>query len=214
MSTATEMQRATYPLNEPVEAAIGDTPYRFTADAFLASIEAGRFTDEGRIYLRDGRIYEKMAKTDAHSVLGSHIVTSLIRRLPPHWSVFPGGQFKVNEINSRLPDVAVARGGDPRAFLAPGAFPQASDLALIVEIAVTSLAKELGANLERYARALVPNYWVADFSNRQLLAHTQPHILDGRGVYDQTVILIPGGRLTLFVDGQEVAQFAYEDLMP
>ena len=59
-----------------------DRPYEITADKFFGLIETGFFPEEARVYLEDGRIYEKMAKTNYHTVLGALIPTALIRRLP------------------------------------------------------------------------------------------------------------------------------------
>ena len=134
VATAMETRTPTFPAIVTGEAAIGDTPIVLTADVFQAAVEAGVFPGDERIYLRDGRIYENTSRTNTHCVLGSHVFAGLIRRLPPGYSVFPVGHFKVDEFNTRLPEIAVARGDDPRAFLDPGAFPQARDLVLIVEI--------------------------------------------------------------------------------
>ena len=38
-----------------------DRPFAITADLFLSMIEAEVFPDDARVYLQDGRIYEKMA---------------------------------------------------------------------------------------------------------------------------------------------------------
>lgn len=202
------------PLDGFLEGVEEDQPYLISADSFLAAIERGLFAGRERLYLRDGRIYEKMSKTNAHSVLGLMVNEALMRRLPPGWKLFPEGQFKVDDINSRLPDFALARCDDPRAFLTPEGYPQARDLGLVVEIAVSSLSKDLNENLERFARALVPCYWVADFSGRRIVSHTAPRVVDGRGEYEFRLEVVAGGTLPLVLDGQEVARFAYEDLMP
>lgn len=191
----------------------GDVLYEITADEFLGLIETGFFPEDARVYLQDGRIYEKMAKTNAHGLVGSIIATALVHRLPPVWSVVSEGQFKLDRKNSPLPDIMVIRGGQ-RTYLAEGRSPEPADIGLVVEIAVTSLAKDLGPNLERHARALVPIYWVADVTGRRILAHSQPRVIDGRGEYESVVIVEPGGSLPLVLDGQEAARFTYEELMP
>lgn len=204
-----------------VEAPVGreagaaeDRPYDISADQFFEMIEAGVFPEETRIYLRDGRILEEMAKTNVHSMLGSAFATALIRRLPPVWSVVPEGEFKIDDANTRLPNLAVLRGGNPLAYVVQNRRPTAGDIGLIVEIAVSSLAKDLGPNLDRYARSMIPTYWVADFTGRRLLAHTEPRVVEGRGEYARVATVVAGGSLPLVLDGQEVARFAYEELMP
>lgn len=190
-----------------------DRPYAISADMFLAMIEAGVFPEDARVYLQDGRIFEKMAKTRPHSAHGVLINAALVSHSRPDWLVFPEGEFLMDEWNAKLPDFAVVRSQDRRAFLASKEPLKARDLTLAVEIAVTSLAKDLGENFERYARAMIPNYWVADVTGRRLLAHSEPRLVDSRGVYSKVDIILPGGSVELLLDGQDPVRFAYEDLM-
>ncbi len=206
MSVGTETQSET--------AAIDDPPYLLTSTQFFEMIEAGVFPEEARVYLREGRIVQEMAKTKAHSVLGSLIASVLIRALPPDWCVFPEGEFEMDESNTRLPDLSVVRGADPREYLREGRRLHASDIALVVEIAVTSLARDLGPNLRRYAQSMIPAYWVADVCGKQLVVHTEPRITNGQCEYGRVLKVVAGHRVPLVLDGQEVATFAYEDLMP
>lgn len=191
-----------------------DRPYAISADQFFEMIEAGVFPEEARVYLRDGRIFEKMAKTRAHSVVGGMLHEALFRRLPGGWKIFSEGEFRLDDANAVLPDLAVVRGEDFRSFLAPGRYPKSGDIGLVIEIAVTSLAKDLGPNLRRYAQGMVPTYWVADVGGGRILSHTGPRFVDGRGEYGQVVTVKAGETLPLVLDGQEVARFPYEELMP
>ena len=194
--------------------AADDPPYTISSDQFFEMIEAGVFPEEARVYLRDGRILEEMAKTPAHSVLGSLFATALVRRMPPGWNMFPEGDFRMDEWNTRLPDLAVIRAEDPRVFIARNQAPEAADIGLVIEIAVTSLAKDLGANLRRYAESKIPTYWVADFDGARILAHSEPRVVEGQGEYGKVETVVAGGTLPLVLDGREVARFTYEELMP
>lgn len=194
---------------EPVE----DRPFAITAGQFFAMIEAGVFPEEARVYLQDGRIMEKMAKSRPHSWSGGLLATRLARSIPAGYLVMPEGEFQLDEWNAKLPDLAVVRCDDPRAAVANRAPLRAEELALALEIAVSSLSKDLGENLERYARALVPNYWVADILGRRLFVHTEPRVVEGRGVYSGTDVIIPGGAFSLTLHDRDPIRFAYEDLM-
>ena len=193
--------------------AVDGAPYELSADTFFAMIEGGFFPEEARVYLQDGWIYEKMAKSNAHGMVATVLAIALMPRLPAGWFLATEGQFKLDRKNSPLPDIAVIR-GDPRVYFAKDRRPNATDMGLVIEVAVTSLTKDLGPNLERHARAKVPNYWVADVKGRRILAHSRPRMSKGRGVYGLSQIISPGGTLPLLLDGVEVVRFAYEDLMP
>ena len=206
------MSTATLPQIERVEAEAEepDPPYEFTADQFLAMIEAEVFPEEVRVYLHEGRVLQKMAKTRPHWVLGSHIQEALMLRLPRGWKAVSEAEFKLDRKNAALPDLAVVRGENLLALLDG----REIEIGLAVEVAVTSLAKDLGPNSRRYAKAMIPTYWVADFAGRRILAHTGPRVVGGRGEYERVEVVTAGGSIPLVLDGQEVARFAYEELMP
>ncbi len=190
-----------------------DRPFHIMADTFLAMIEAEVFPDEARVYLQDGRIYEKMAKTKPHTSHAYLIHQALFRQSREDWMVFAEGQFVMDDWNAKLPDISLVRAVDQRAYLASQEPMKSSDIVLAVEIAVTSLSRDLGENLERYARGMIPNYWVADVPGRRLLAHAEPRVVDGLGSYAKVEIILPGGAIDLNIDGQEAVRFAFEDLM-
>jgi Putative restriction endonuclease len=91
--------------------------------------------------------------------------------------------------------------------------PEARDVGLIVEVAVTSLTSDLTVRAEKFARALVPNYWVVDVSNRRIVAHAGPQIIDGVGSYAHADSREHGDHIRLVLDGQEVAAIPVADLI-
>ena len=53
--------------------------------------------------------------------------------------------------------------------------PLPSDLALVVEVADSSLDLDLTIKAHLYARAGVAEYWVLDINGRRLIVHREPH---------------------------------------
>ena len=66
-----------------------------------------------------------------------------------------------------------------REFTAFDSNPQPEDLALLVEVADSTLRYDLTVKAAIYARAGIAEYWVLDVSGRRLIAHRNP----GSGVY-------------------------------
>ena len=66
---------------------------------------------------------------------------------------------------------------------------------------------------EKFARALVPNYWVADVSNRQIIEHTAPQIVDGVGSYVHVQPRQRGEEIRLVLDGREVVAIPVAELI-
>lgn len=204
------MNTATFSNIERVDTEEVDKPYEITADEFLSLIGAEVFPEDARVYLHEGRILRKMAKTRPHRVIGSMIQEALIHRLPDGWKTISEGEFKLDSKNTTLPDLAVIRGESYRSLLTLDPI----EIALAVEIAVTSLAKDPGPNLRRYAKAGVKTYWFADFEGHRVIAHSGPRVIEDQGEYEHVEILLPGGSIPLVLDGQEVARFSFEELMP
>jgi Uma2 family endonuclease len=138
----------------------------------------------------------------------------LNRHLPPEYFTCPEGEFSLSDDNSVVPDFVVVRSSDPLIYARENRRPKTSDIALVIEIAVSSLAKDLGPDLRRYAQANIPASWVADLVGRRILAHTEPQVIDGLPGYAQVLTVTAGQILPLILDDREVAQIPYELLMP
>ncbi|MFO0950690.1 MAG: Uma2 family endonuclease [Isosphaeraceae bacterium] len=190
-----------------------DAPYDLTIDVLSRMAEAGLIPYDRRIYLRDGRLYEKMAKTRAHGSVGAGVNRALALRLPDCWSLWPESTVVLDPTNAPLPDFAVIRSGDLLGRAAPERYPEAVDVGLIIEVSVTSLRDDLTTTLELYARAAIPAYWVVDVSGRRVLVHTEPRVVAGKGEYARVETYLPGQTLPLVLDGQEVARIPFDELL-
>ncbi len=191
----------------------GDPPFDLTTDVFLGMIETGLLPRDRPIYLHEGRLFEKMAKTKAHAAVAAAFNGSLGRRLPPDWCLWPEGVLALDPRNSPLPDLMVVRGPNPLAYLDEDRHPGPGDVGLLVEIAVTSLPEDLGARLEQYARAGIPAYWVADVRGRRVLVHAEPRVTNGLGEYARVDFFVPGSNIPFVLDGREIAMIPYEEVM-
>lgn len=67
------------------------------------------------------------------------------------------------------PDVALV---DDRSYAQE--HPQPHQVHLLVEVSISSLAKDLGPKAAAYAAAGIPDYWVADLVGRRLVVHRDP----------------------------------------
>jgi hypothetical protein len=84
---------------------------------------------------------------------------------------------------------------------------------LLIEIAVTSLREDLTTSLELYARHLVPVYWVMDVTGSRILVHSEPQVVEGRGIYTRVETFRAGQPVPFVLDGQEVARIPFEELL-
>ena len=168
-----------------------------TGDEFSAMVEAGVFGDR-RVFLWNGRVFEKMAKTTVHGFVGFRTAKAITAILPPGWAVWHEEPIRLGATYVPLPDLAVLRGPEDRYR---SRHPEPEDVGLIVEVAVTSLAKDLGEQAAEYARAGVASYWVADVPNSRIIAHRDPRVegevassgsVVRRGIGDEIELILDG----------------------
>lgn len=203
MATATESEAATQ-----VE------PFELTVDVFTRMVEEGLIPEGRRVFLRDGRLYEKLAKTKAHGSVGAGINMTLARLLPRGWSLWPESTLVLDRTNAPLPDFSVIRSGELYARADPERYPEPRDVGVLIEVAVSSLRSNLTTSLEKSARAMIPAFWVVDVLGRRVLAHTEPRIgSEGRGEYARVVTFGPGHEIPLVLDGEEVARVPFDELL-
>jgi hypothetical protein len=205
MSTATE---ALSPAIVPAE-----VPFDLTIDLFSRMVESGLIPQDRRVFLRDGRLYEKAARTMAQASVGAAITRAMVRRLPVGWCLWPESTIVLDQSNAPLPDFTVIRGASPLEYAKPERYPVAADVGILIEISVTSLRDDLTSALEQYARALIPTYWVVDVPGRRILVHDEPRVVEGRGEYARVEVYRPGQDVPVVLDGQEVARVPFDELL-
>lgn len=190
-----------------------EAPFNLDIDLFARMIETGIIPRDRRVFLLDGRLFEKMAKTKAHGYVGAAVNWAVARRLPEGWSLWPESTIVLDSTNAPLPDFAVIRGASPLDFASPERYPGPADVGLLIEIAVSSLRSDLTTAVEMYARAAIPTYWVVDVSGRRVLVHGDPRVVEGRGEYARVEIFRAGDLLPLTLDGRETARIPFEELL-
>jgi Uma2 family endonuclease len=188
-------------------------PYDLTSDVFSQMVELGLIPRDRRVYLHNGRLYEKMAKTKAHGSVGARVTMSVATRLPAGWDLWPESTIILDPVNAPLPDFAVIRCSEPLNRANPDRYPGPGDVAFLVEVAVTSLREDLTTGLEEYARASIPAYWVVDVLGRRILVHNGPRVVDGVGAYECVEVYESGQEIPLVLDGCEVARIPFDEVI-
>lgn len=206
MATATET-----PSTEPTAA----SAYPLSSDDYLQMVELGVIPQDRRVYLWDGRLYEKMAKTRAHVVFHNALLGALFHRLPPGYHVGVENPVRLDERHTPLPDLVVLR-GSCFAILDEKRYHDYREVVLVAEIAVSSLPNDLGDRLSRYARTLPDAiYIVADIKNRRLLVHRGPRAIpdSDRGEYTEVETIGPGQVLRLTIGDVALEPIPFEEVM-
>ena len=185
-------------MNEQTRLARPDHLAAFSAEGFLRMLELGAFADM-RAELVRGEI-EKMTPAGwRHGELNA----TLVLLLAGHFKAL-GARIgtdvviRISETTVRAADVVVLRPGAE-----PGRALQGDEVLLAVEIADTTLDRDMADKRFDYATAGIAHYWVVD-ANRQVV-HVFGEAVDGDYAQVATVrfgepLGVPGSDATIIIE--------------
>jgi Uma2 family endonuclease len=202
MSTITPMQPISSPAR-PAEPPLADV-YRMDIDEFERVAD---LLKAERVELIDGFIVERGAMDPAHVLSSEKLRRKLDRLLPNGWFVREDKPVQVHRTYEPLPDFAVVH-GDPDTYEAR--HPAPVDVAMVIEVSDSTLAKDRGEKQANYARGGISVYWIVNLIDRQVEVYTGPN-LDG---YSSCVMFKPGQSVPVMIDGVEVGQIAVAEILP
>lgn len=150
------------------------TVVRFTLCEFARMAEAGVFDDrEGvRIELVEGEVCEMMSPINPpHVEIVKRLSAWASNSLPPRMgAVYSQSPLQLASTESVLqPDLYVARPGDYWKR-----WPNESEALLVVEVADSSLNRDLGDKATLYSRSGIADYWVVDVEHESIHVHRDP----------------------------------------
>jgi Uma2 family endonuclease len=180
---------------------------RFSVDEYHRMIEAGILGENDRVELLDGWILEMSPIGPPHSTCVSLICSALQERLPSGFVIRAQSPITL-ENGEPEPDVTVARGNirDYRDH-----HPTGPEIALVVEVADTSLEFDRVQKKRQYALAGIPEYWIVNLIDRQLEAFRDPSAI---GDYHNRQLIDSDGRIEFLINGACSQQMAVADLLP
>lgn len=178
-------------------------PRLWTREEYHRMTEVGLLPDGPGFELIDGVIYGKMAQSKPHVATVRYAFRALQAAFGPGFNVLMGLPLPLGERGESEPDAMVLR-GEAEAFEDRDPDPR-TEVALAVEVSVTSLAFDRTEKAALYARHGVPEYWVVDVLGRTVEVYRAP-VSDG---YRE--VQVYGEGESLMVNGRPVA---VADLLP
>lgn len=144
----------------------------FTAREFMQIADSGVF--EGKVELVDGVIVKMAPAGLQHSLQNASITFSLMKVVEElRFKVGTDLAIEIDNRTIRGIDIALIRADAPPEGVAEG-----RDILLAIEIADSTLAKDLGARSSEYAHASIPVYWVVDV--KAGVVHVMAELLQGQ----------------------------------
>ena len=170
--------------------------YRFTVDQYHQMGKVGIFSPDCRVELINGEIFEMTPIGPWHSGVVNRLNHRFVTGLGTRAIVHVQNPTIVDRRSEPQPDLMLLK---PRDDFYGTAHPTPEDALLVVEVAETSLAHDLGRKLPLYSRAGVSEVWIVNRRSDAIDVFRSP---SQQGYRDQ----FRRGR------GEEIAPAAFPDL--
>ena len=141
--------------------------HRFTHDEYWRMVESGGLDEDAHVELLDGLIVDMSPKSPGHEDAIMWLARVLITSTDAQrFGVRVGSPLSM-AMSAPEPDLAVVEEGTPKPYH-PGS------AALVIEVAVSSLRRDLRVKPRLYAQAGVARYWVVDLDGGRAVVHADP----------------------------------------
>ncbi len=159
---------------------------RFTVDEYHRMADSGIFKPNERVELIRGVVRRMSPKNYAHVVAATKVFKRLTTALAERAGVYSEAPLKLVGLDSEPePDIVATSSPVLEDY-------GQSEPLLVVEVSESSLAYDLSAKARLYAEAGVPEYWVVNLVDRELVVFRSPH----EGAYRDRTTSQPGERIT------------------
>jgi Uma2 family endonuclease len=166
--------------------------WRWTVDSYEQAAATGVFGPEPRVELIDGEVFEVPPMLPGHAATVGRLVDLLTDRLDrTRWTVRSQLPVRLGDRSEPEPDLWVAQGPASRY---DDRHPEASDLALVVEVSDTTLTFDCTVKLPRYAAAGVAEACVVSLPEDAVHAFADPD--PSAGAYRVAKMIKRGSRVT------------------
>ncbi len=182
--------------------------HRMTVNEYERLADSGIF-DDPQVELINGLLVKKLTKKPRHVSACELLAGVLEALLPAGWYIREQNPLRIPDYDEPEPDIVIARGS--RGHYATR-HPGAEDVALVVEVAETGLAKDRGEKLLAYGRGGVPVYWIVNLLDNQVEVYSEPDRTSGG--YARCVVHAAADSVPLAIDDIEVGSVAVSDVLP
>jgi Uma2 family endonuclease len=170
-------------------------------DDYYRMAEVGILGPDDRVELLDGQVVEMSPIGRRHAASVRRLNQRLSQLLGDKGLIDVQNPVRLGERSEPQPDVTVLK---PRADAYATRHPQPDDVLLLIEVADTTLERDLEIKLPLYARAGIPEVWVVDLPGDGIRTHRHPvgeeymDVRVARRGETLTPVLLPG--VTVSVD--------------
>ena len=190
-----------------------------SVEAFHRMGETGILGPADRVELIDGEIIDMSPIGALHAAIVDLLARHFGRSAQASVFIRCQNPLRLDGLSEPEPDIAILK---PRADFYTTGHPGPADALLVIEVADSSLAYDLGVKVPLYARHGIPEVWVIDATTRQTRVFREPVGRAGAGQptgsgYTHEASLAPHELLTcasVVADSGEAVAVAIDRLLP
>ena len=160
----------TTPVASPPAASM-PTRRRFTVAEYYAMADAGILSESDRVELLDGDVITMPPIGDWHAASVKLFANAMPPALQGRAMIAVQDPVRLDDSNQPQPDVVLLRWRDD--YYRSG-HPGPADVLLLIEVSDTTVDYDRGVKLAAYARAGIPEVWIASRPDRRIEAYTEP----------------------------------------
>lgn len=180
--------------------------HRFSVEEYQRLGEVGVLSEDDRVELLEGWIVPKMMRNGDHDGVIHQLMELLQKSIPDGWTVRNQGAI-VTADSQPEPDLAIAIGNTKRYR---HRHPAADEIAVVIEIAGTSLRQDKTLKNRIYSRAGIPSYWLINLQDLSIEFYSEP-TGDAEPRYQSHRVFTLGQSIPLIIAEQVVAQISVSD---
>lgn len=183
---------------------------RWTVDEYHQMIDAGVFARDEKFELLEGWIIPKISRNPPHDVALDKSQEVLRKSIPADWRVRIQSAITTTDSEPE-PDLAIVRGPANRYI---NGHPESRDIALIVEVAESSLPEDRRDKSRIYARAGIAVYWIVNLVDSQVEVYSNPSGEVSTPAYASRDEYSANDSVPLVIAGQSIASIPVRELLP
>jgi Uma2 family endonuclease len=161
----------------------------FSVDEYHRMLETGILSEDDHVELIEGEIVKMSPIGSRHVACVNRLNGLLSRKVGRDVIVSVQNPFRLDDYSEPEPDIALIK---PREDFYAQSLATPSDVLLIIEVADTSVEVDRRVKIPLYARAGIPEVWLANLPEDRVEAHSETV----NGVYQKVRIAKRGEVLT------------------
>lgn len=143
----------------------------FTVAEYRRMVEVGILSEEDRVELIDGEVFEMSPIREPHAATVD-VLNEIIRdRLGRSVIVRAQGPIQLDDFSEPQPDISILKRRDD---FYRGAHPRPGDVLLVIEVSDSTLHFDRKVKVPLYARAGLPETWLVNLPEERIEVYSDP----------------------------------------